>query len=506
VSDQSHKNDAPTTRGFFARLITAPESGLAIVILLMGAALSVWGAGKGQGFIEEPLPKGASSASEQGVLVLRLPDVGSADVLRAKLPAKADGGLVIDDGATRTIHAVTGRPRVVDAGDGGPMSLRVGVQRNKFLNIDNLTIVANTASYIAIMAVGMTMIIAMGGIDLSVGFIFCVAAYFGAVVLRHPWGEGLPSFAVLSKPWAFWMLGSVGAVGLVTGAVAGRKAQGTGDAGLARVSSFSYAAGGLAGALTAVAVLFSFAAVALADPTRTPDAMPWWVSLPVGIGACVLVGAICGLVNGSLIVGLRVHPFIITLGMMTILQGLIVVMSKGQSLTGMPDSYGKGFFKAKFGGVSPVPVFVMVAVALLGTLVMKKMVFGRRALAIGDNEKAATYAGIPVERSKVLVYTFCGALCGLSAAVLLGYWEGVSPSSGMGYELQVIAACVIGGASLSGGRGSALGAVLGALLVQMIENGMIILDIDQNYNKLVMGAAIVIAVVIDQSKSRMTTR
>lgn len=514
MAEQPNPNVTPRHRSALAKFIAAPESGLAFVILIMGTVLSVWGAGKGQGFWDEPLPAGAKTGIEQGSLVVRTDDQAFVAKVRKRLPEDKDGGLVVDDGQKKTSHKVTGRPRVIDGENGGPATLKVGISRNKFLNIDNLTIVANTASYIAIMAVGMTMIIAMGGIDLSVGFIWGISAYFGAFVLRHPWkanaeagaAGGPPSFALFGSSGLFWLMAGLAAAALTLGLTSGRRARGTGDMRLAKLSTLSMAAGGLAGALAAIGVLFSFAAVALADPTRTPDAMPWWTSIPLGVGACMLVGAICGLINGSLIVGLRVHPFIITLGMMTILQGLVVVLTKGQSLTGMPDSYGKGFFKAKIAGVNPVPVFVMVGVAILGTLLMKRTIFGRRALAIGDNEKAATYAGIPVDRAKILVYTFCGALCGLSAAVLLGYWEGVSTGSGMGYELQVIAACVIGGASLSGGRGSALGAVLGALLVQLIENGMIILDIDQNYNKLVMGAAIVIAVVIDQSKSRMTRR
>jgi ribose/xylose/arabinose/galactoside ABC-type transport system permease subunit len=131
-------------------------------------------------------------------------------------------------------------------------------------------------------------------------------------------------------------------------------------------------------------------------------------------------------------------------------------------------------------------------------------VLGRRVYAIGGNETAATYAGIPVGRVKVIVYTLMGAATGLSAAVYLGYYGAAQPSAGDGYELRVIAAAVIGGASLSGGRGSAIGAVLGALVIQLIENAMIILGIDQSYNQIVMGAAIVAAVVLDQAKGRLT--
>jgi len=149
-----------------------------------------------------------------------------------------------------------------------------------------------------------------------------------------------------------------------------------------------------------------------------------------------------------------------------------------------------------------VPVIVMVLVALAGYMVLNRTVLGRRTYAIGGNETAARYAGIPVGRVKIIMYTLMGMLAGLSAAVYLGYLGAAASDAGSGYELSVIAATVIGGASLSGGRGSALGAVLGAFLIQLISNAMIILDIDPNYTQIVMGAAIIVAVVLDQVKSR----
>jgi ribose transport system permease protein len=145
----------------------------------------------------------------------------------------------------------------------------------------------------------------------------------------------------------------------------------------------------------------------------------------------------------------------------------------------------------------------MVAVAAAGAFVLGRTVLGRRAYAIGGNETAARYAGVPVGRTKIIMYTLMGMLAGLSAAVYLGYLGAASSDAGQGYELSVIAAAVIGGASLSGGRGSAVGAVLGAILIQLINNAMIILDIDTNYTNIVMGAAIVVAVVLDQAKSRL---
>lgn len=290
---------------------------------------------------------------------------------------------------------------------------------NRFLDSQNLVQVANNASYIAVMAVGMTAIIALAGIDLSIGSIYALAALAGAFALRE----------------------------------------------LERST-------GLA------------------------------VALPVGLGVCMAVGALAGFTNGVMIVGLRVHPFIITLGTMAIYRGVVFVMSRGQTVSGFPESIQKGFFKFTAGGVQPVPSLLMVLTMVCGWFVMSRTVLGRRVYAIGGNEVAARYAGIPVGRVKIIVYTLAGMLAGLAACMYAGYFGAATSDAGAGYELRVIAAAVIGGASLSGGRGSALGAALGAIVIELINNGMIILQVDQSYNQIVMGAAIVVAVLVDQAKRR----
>jgi ribose/xylose/arabinose/galactoside ABC-type transport system permease subunit len=211
-----------------------------------------------------------------------------------------------------------------------------------------------------------------------------------------------------------------------------------------------------------------------------------------------------------MIVGLRVHPFVSTLGMMAALRGLTIVIpnqiDRSQSLGSFPEEFTSGFFKAEISGVYPVPVLVMAVVAAAGVFVLSRTVFGRQVYAIGGNETAARYAGIPVGRVKIIVYTIMGMLAGLSACVYLGYLGGAETGAGNAYELRVIAATVIGGASLMGGRGSALGAVLGAIVIELIGNAMIILDIPGDYYQIVMGAAIIVAVVIDQTKARFAGR
>lgn len=335
--------------------------------------------------------------------------------------------------AALTIFGGTKVKRVI--GEDGEVT-KISV--NRFLDVENLVLLAKDASFIAIMAVGMTAVIVLGGIDLSVGSIYALAALLGAMALRALQSRWLHLPADVSVP--------------------------------------------------------------------SEGGAPLWIALLVGLGVCCSVGAAAGAANGSLIVGLRVHPFIITLGTMAAFRGVVFVTTGGLSITGIPDSFSSKFFKAEMWGVYPVPLLVMLAVMLAGHLVLTRLVVGRHMFAIGGNETAASYAGIPVGRVKIIVHTLCGLLAGLSASVYLGYYAAFEPNAGNGYELSVIAATVIGGASLSGGRGSALGAVLGAVLIQLITNAMIILNIDSSYTNIVMGGAIVVAVVMDQTKSRMSAR
>ena len=200
--------------------------------------------------------------------------------------------------------------------------------------------------------------------------------------------------------------------------------------------------------------------------------------------------------------------------MLAAMRGLATVLPQRffntQSIGGFPESFTRGFFKLGLPlgdtTIYPVPVVIMIVVAVAGWFVLSRTVIGRRVFAIGGNETAATYAGIHVGRVKIIVYTVTGMLAGLSGCIYLGYLGAAETSAGSAYELQVIAASVIGGASLMGGRGTAVGAVLGAIVIQLINNGMIILNINQSYNEIVMGAAIIVAVVIDQTKQRLGAR
>jgi ribose transport system permease protein len=231
-----------------------------------------------------------------------------------------------------------------------------------------------------------------------------------------------------------------------------------------------------------------------------------WVSLPLGILTCLGIGTLCGFLNGGMIVALKVHPFIITLGTMAIFRGVAFVITKGQSIGGFPQGF-RDLVRWEVGeGLSLVPLVVMVVVAALGGIYLSQMAAGRRIYAIGGNELASRYSGIRVERVKLSVFIFSGLTAGIAALLSLGYYGGASSGDGQGYELNVIAAAVVGGASLSGGKGSALGALLGALIIQMISSGIVILGIDQSYSQIIIGAVVILAVVLDQFNNWLARR
>lgn len=349
------------------RLLRAQESGLVLVIVLIMAALTIGG----------------------GTAMQPVTDPATGQVLRDE----------------------SGRP--------------VREEVNTFLNTRNLIQLANNASFIAVMAVGMTAVIVTAGIDLSVGSIYALAGILGGMLVR----------------------------------------------------SLAPETGALAGVLALM-------------------------------GSACAVGALLGLANGALIVGLRLHPFIITLGTLSVYRGAAFLTTSGQTVSGLPPSIQSGFFKEDFGLglVHPTNTAIMLLVALAGFFVLRFTVFGRRVFAVGGNETAARYAGVPVGRVKIIVYTLMGLLAGLSAAMAVGYFGSATTGAGQAYELRVIAAAVIGGASLTGGRGTAFGAVLGAIVIELINNAITILNIDNNYLLVVTGAAIIIAAAIDRAKQGFQSR
>jgi ribose/xylose/arabinose/galactoside ABC-type transport system permease subunit len=222
---------------------------------------------------------------------------------------------------------------------------------------------------------------------------------------------------------------------------------------------------------------------------------------------CVAVGLASGAINGLLVVGLDVHPFVITLGSMWVLRGIAFVTSKAESIL-VPDSL-TGVAKASLGlppALYPVPMLVMLAVTVVGAIYLSRTVMGRHVFAVGGNAEACRYAGLRVGRIRAGVYLASGLCGGLAAFMGASFYGSASCGDANGYELYVIASAVVGGASLSGGKGSALSAMLGALLIVLIRQAIRTLHFDQNYEWIIIGCAIVIAVVIDQASSRATAR
>jgi ribose transport system permease protein len=219
----------------------------------------------------------------------------------------------------------------------------------------------------------------------------------------------------------------------------------------------------------------------------------------VGMAASCSVGVVAGMLNGIMVCRLGVHPFIITLGTMWVFRGIAFVETHALSIN-VPDALPH-FAKASLGlrrDLYPVPMLVMLAVALAGALFLRSTTWGRRIFAVGGNIEAARYSGLPINRILTSVYILAGLAAGIAAFVGTSYYGAASSGDATGYELYVIASTVVGGASLNGGKGSAIGAVLGALLIVMIRQAIRTLEIDQNYEWIIIGVAIVVSVVLDR--------
>lgn len=215
---------------------------------------------------------------------------------------------------------------------------------------------------------------------------------------------------------------------------------------------------------------------------------------------CVL-GGVMGMINGIMITKGKMAPFIATLATMTIFRGLTLVYTDGNPITGLGDSmtfqlFGRGY---QFG--IPVPAITMIITFAVLWIVLHKTAFGRKTYAIGGNEKAAIVSGIKVSRVKIMIYSLAGLLSALAGAILTSRLNSAQPTAGTSYELDAIAAVVLGGTSLSGGRGRIVGTLIGALIIGTLNNGLNLLGVSSFYQMVVKGIVIVIAVLIDRKKS-----
>jgi ribose transport system permease protein len=213
-------------------------------------------------------------------------------------------------------------------------------------------------------------------------------------------------------------------------------------------------------------------------------------------------GLVCGAVNGLLISCLRISPFIATLGTMQVFRGLVLVVTKGLPVDeGIPRSFGI-LRNGNLFGVIPVPLVLILVIAAAASLTLRYTRLGRYSYAIGSNVEAARHSGIRVAKYLVLIYAVGGFLTGLAGMIEFSSLVSGQPTAGVGYELRVIAAVVIGGGSLMGGEGTVSGTIVGALLMALILNGCTLLGISDFVQQIVMGALIVLAVTFDQLRRR----
>ncbi len=290
------------------------------------------------------------------------------------------------------------------------LAIALTIATPNFLTQVNLASVARQTAVINIIALGMTLVIVTGGIDLSVGSILAIAGLFGTTALKH--GH----------------------------------------------------------------------------------------SIPFGIATGILVGLVCGVANGLGVAVLKINPFIVTLGTMGIFRGLALVISNGLPVHEVPPGFaylGEGNLL----GI-PVVVYILLACAILMHFVLENTKLGRYAFAIGSNSAAAYYAGVPIKFHLTMVYAILGLLSGLAGMIEASRLMIGQPTAGQGYELQAIAAVVIGGGSLTGGEGSVLGTLIGAFVMGLLSNGSDLLGVSPYWQQAIIGAVIIAAVGFDELRKR----
>jgi len=218
-----------------------------------------------------------------------------------------------------------------------------------------------------------------------------------------------------------------------------------------------------------------------------------WLAMLAGL----MLGILIGTINGLLIAKLGITDFIATLGVMSILRGIIMVFTHGVPFFGLQDPTFQWFAQGYIGPI-PVPVIITAILFVICSFMLSRMRIGRFVLAIGSNQDAARLVGIDIPRVKITVYAFCGLMAAISGLLLTSRLEAAMPEAGVGYELDVIAATVIGGTSLSGGRGNLFGTVVGAMVMGVVRNGLNLLNINVFWHQVVIGSIILIAVGIDR--------
>jgi ribose transport system permease protein len=225
------------------------------------------------------------------------------------------------------------------------------------------------------------------------------------------------------------------------------------------------------------------------------------VPISIAIFAGLLTGIFCGFLNGFVIAKGKLPPFIATLGMMGIARGAALIITNGVPVFGLPQSFA-AIANDKIFNVIPIPIIIVILFAVLMHIVLNQFSFGRYIYAIGGNYEATRLAGVKVNLHLIKTYTIAGFFSGLGGIILASRLSTGQPTAGTGYELDVVAACVIGGASLSGGAGTISGAMIGALIIGILRNGCNLMDISAFWQQVAIGSIIIIAVFTDQYKKK----
>ena len=215
----------------------------------------------------------------------------------------------------------------------------------------------------------------------------------------------------------------------------------------------------------------------------------------IAIGLGLITGVAAGFMNGLLITTLKLPPFIVTLGMANIARGFTYVITKG-----FPISLNNGFISDLGNGYwGPIPIMTVIMLCLVGSAhyLLSSTTFGNRILGIGGNETAALLSGINVKRYKILVYTITGFLCGIAGIIMVGRLNGGNPNAGLNFDMDSIAASIVGGTAISGGEGTILGTILGALLLGTIRNALVLLNVNMYWQTVVVGVIIIAVCGID---------
>jgi len=252
-----------------------------------------------------------------------------------------------------------------------------------------------------------------------------------------------------------------------------------------------------------VGTLMTFCAV-IAGVVLTYLGMP----LLLGVAAAIAAGAFCGLCSGTFVAKMKIPPFIATLGMMLILKGLSLVISGTRPIyfndTPGFDQISRGSLIGEVFPALPIPngVLILFLVAIAASYILGRTVLGRYTFALGSNEEAVRLSGVNTDMWKMRIYALAGAICGIAGILIASRLNSAQPALGLGYELEAIAAVVIGGTSLSGGRGTILGTLIGALIMAVLTNGLRVLSVAQEWQTVVTGAIIILAVYADMARRK----